>query len=77
MPFPTPFATPRGVGNSSPFVNFLWGACNLFVGIFRLTLHPVTLGANYECLALALGALLIGAYLSRHFGRVRSNVLGR
>ena len=23
--FPTPFATPRGVGNSSAMLNFFWG----------------------------------------------------
>ena len=70
-PFPTPFATPRGIGNSSPFVNFLWGAFNLFVGLYLLATHPVTIGANPECAALAAGALALGTYLSLHFGKVR------
>jgi hypothetical protein len=26
MPFPSPFATPHGVGGSPPLVNFWWGA---------------------------------------------------
>ncbi|BEU28509.1 hypothetical protein [Paraburkholderia sp. 22B1P] len=70
-PFPTPFAKPRGVGNSSPLVNFLWGSANLLIAVTRLVRHPVTLGVNPECLSLALGALLLGCYLSRHFGKVR------
>lgn len=71
-PFPTPFARPRGVGNSSPFVNFLWGAANLLAGLALLVRHPVVLGANLNCLAMAAGALLLGSYLSRHFGKVRA-----
>jgi hypothetical protein len=73
QPFPTPFATPRGIGNSSPFLNFLWGAFNLGVGIYLLSLHPVAIGANGECAALAAGALALGIYLSLHFGRIRRN----
>jgi hypothetical protein len=71
-PFPTPFAKPRGVGNSSPFVNFIWGAANLLTGLSILVRHPITLGANLDCLAMALGALLLGAYLSKRFGKVRA-----
>jgi hypothetical protein len=70
-PFPTPFASPRGIGNSSPFVNFLWGAFNLAVGLYLLATHPTEIGANLDCLALAAGALLLGTYLSLHFAKVR------
>lgn len=72
MPFPTPFAKPRGIGNSSPFVNFIWGAFNFGIGLFILSRHPVLTGLNLDCLALAAGALALGTYLSRHFGKVRS-----
>lgn len=71
VPFPTPFARPRGVGNSSPFVNFLWGAFNLGAGLTILSYHPIVVGANFDCLAMTGGALLVGTYLSRHFGKVR------
>jgi hypothetical protein len=71
-PFPTPFARPRGVGESSPLVNFLWGAANVGAGLTILARHPVVLGPNANCVALAAGALLLGVYLSRHFGRVRA-----
>jgi hypothetical protein len=40
-PFPTPFARPRGVGLSSPFVNFLWGSFNVVVGIILVSGRPV------------------------------------
>jgi hypothetical protein len=70
-PFPTPFATPRGIGNSSPLVNFLWGAFNFGVGAYLLSLYPVTIGPNIECAIVAAGALALGLYLSVHFGRVR------
>jgi hypothetical protein len=72
-PFPTPFARPRGIGPSSPFVNFLWGGLNLVAGLAILAWHPVTLGANLDCLAIGAGALLLGTYASHHFGKVRKN----
>ena len=59
-PFPSPFAQPPGVGNSSPVVNVLWGSAN-FVG-----------GYNGETAALALGALTLALGLAWHFGRVQA-----
>ncbi|MEJ1969115.1 MAG: hypothetical protein WDN03_10875 [Rhizomicrobium sp.] len=72
MKFPTPFARPRGIGNSSPLVNFLWGAVNLAIGLFVLSRQPAGVGVDAECLSLAAGALLLGLYLARHFGKVRN-----
>jgi hypothetical protein len=71
VPFPTPFAKPRGVGNSSPLLNFLWGAGNVVAGLAILANHPIVVGLNQDCLAIAAGALLLGTYASRHFGKVR------
>lgn len=71
MPFPTPFAKPRGVGNSSPLVNFLWGALNLAVGLAIWKGEPIDLGLDLDTLAAAIGALLLGIFLARHFGKVR------
>jgi hypothetical protein len=71
MPFPTPFAKPRGVGNSSPFLNFLWGFFNIAVGIALLSNFPVVVGLNLDCVLIAAGALTLGAYLALHFGKVR------
>lgn len=70
-PFPTPFATPRGVGDSSPVVNFLWGALNLLIGLWLLSDHPVTIGLNLRFLALIVGALTIGLFLALHFDKVQ------
>jgi hypothetical protein len=69
--FPTPFANPRGKGHSAPIVNFLWGAVNWLVGVYLLSRHPVTVDFEPGFLALVLGALAIGIYLSLHFGKVR------
>ncbi|MCJ0764360.1 hypothetical protein [Variovorax terrae] len=76
-PFPTPFAKPRGVGDSSPLVNFLWGFFNLMAGIALATWPPIQVGLNAGFLALIVGVLLIGLHLSRHFGKVRPRQQGR
>jgi hypothetical protein len=71
-PFASPFARPRGVGNSSPTVNVLWGALNLIIGVGLLADHPAHVGFNAESVAFAAGALLLGVFLARHFGAVRA-----
>jgi hypothetical protein len=72
IPFPTPFAKPSGIGESSPVVNFLWGSFNLLAGILLLSRYPVSVGLNPGFLLLLAGALLMGLMTSLHFGRVRS-----
>ena len=71
-PFPSPFATPRGVGLSSPLVNVLWGMFNVVVGLVLLSLQPVTVGLNAPFAVVIAGALAIGVYLALHFGKVLS-----
>jgi hypothetical protein len=70
--FPSPFARPSGVGDSSPLVNVLWGALNLAVGLALLAARPFVIGFNLDCLAFAAGALLLGVFAARHFGAVRA-----
>jgi hypothetical protein len=70
-PFPSPFAKPPGKGNSSPLVNFLWGALNLILGALLLSHYPVEIGLNWEFAALVAGVLIAGVHLSLHFGKVR------
>ena len=72
VPFPTPFAKPRGVGDSPPVINFVWGAFNMFVGAILYSLHPFVAGLNAEFLVFFVGALLIGLVLAVHFGKVQS-----
>ncbi len=71
-PFPTPFASPAGVGDSPPLVNFFWGAANVVVGLALATHHAWTVGLNLETLAFGLGALVCGGFLAHHFGAVRA-----
>lgn len=77
VPFPTPFAKPRGVGDSSPVANFLWGMFNFLIGVYLLSRHPVTVGLNLSFITPVIGALATGTYLSLHFGKVRRDKLER
>jgi hypothetical protein len=70
-PFQTPFAKPRGVGLSPPWVNVGWGVFNLVVGGLLLSSNPVEIGFNLHFAVLVAGALVLGTYLSLHFGQVR------
>lgn len=68
--FQSPFAKPSGEGLSSATVNVVWGFFNAAVGYLLVAhvgvFHPRT---TSHVLALGLGALLIGLYSARHFGR--------
>jgi hypothetical protein len=71
--FQTPFASPPGVGESSPVVNVLWGFLNLAVGFVLLfAFAPKGADVIVEWGFVGLGALLIALFCARHFGRVRS-----
>jgi hypothetical protein len=72
--FQSPFASPPGVGESSPIVNVLWGFANLAAG-FALLRSGDWSGSDATAgwLAIGAGVLAAGFYLSRHFGRVRGN----
>ena len=71
--FQTPFASPPGVGESSPVVNVLWGFLNLAVG-FALLFEFAPKGADvvFEWVCFGLGALVMALFCAWHFGRVRS-----
>ena len=71
--FQSPFASPPGVGESSPLVNVLWGSLNLAIG-FALLFAFAPKGADVilEWACVGLGALVIAIFLAQHFGRVRS-----
>ena len=71
VPFPSPFAKPHGVGDSSPLVNFLWGFFNLLAGAWLYSIDPVALGINPGFMVLLMGAFLLGLFITIHFGKVR------
>lgn len=69
-PFQSPFATPRGEGHSSSTVNVLWGFLNLVIGyLLVLRVGDFDLRSTADVVVLGLGALLIGLFMARHFGR--------
>jgi hypothetical protein len=67
--FPSPFASPPGVGESSAVVNVVWGLINLVVGYVLLAgVGPFTFGLSLDALIVGVGALLMGWRLASHFG---------
>ncbi len=72
--FQTPFARPRGVGESSALVNVIWGWFNVLVGgvLLRIFLPPLPPPPSISLTTMA-GVLVMAIFLSRHFGRVRNN----
>ena len=71
--FQTPFASPPGVGASSPLVNVIWGYVNLGVGIVLLSFFgPQGAGTAAGWLCVGAGALSIALWLAHHFEKVRS-----
>jgi hypothetical protein len=71
--FQTPFASPRGVGESSAIVNVVWGWFNFIVGggLLRIFFPPLPPPPGVS-LATALGALAAALWLANHFAKVRN-----
>ncbi len=70
--FQSPFASPPGVGESSPVVNVIWGMANFVAGYTLLSgVGEFSPGLTLDVLSVGLGALLAGTGLAAHFGRVR------
>ena len=72
-PFPTPFAKPSGIGNSSPLINFLWGAANLLFAVYLIAQHPSALQTIDIAATGIAGFVAGGAWTSHHFGKVMRN----
>jgi hypothetical protein len=70
--FQTPFARPRGVGESSALVNVMWGWLNFVIAgaLLRLSFPPLPPPPAIS-LATTLGVLVMAIFLARHFARVR------
>lgn len=70
--FQSPFASPPGVGESSPMINVLWGSFNFLVGYALLqSFDGVTPGLNMDSVITVAGGLFTALGLSWHFQRVR------
>jgi hypothetical protein len=69
-PFQSPFANPPGEGLSSSTINLVWGFANLVAAyLLILRVGEFDLRSTSDAVTLALGMLLIGFFLARHFGR--------
>jgi hypothetical protein len=71
-PFQTPFARPRGVGESSALANVIWGSFNLIAGLLLIAHFPIVIGFNLGFGLAIVGALALGSYVALHFERVRT-----
>ena len=68
-----PFASPPGVGESSPVVNVLWGFLNLAIGFALLfAFAPKGRGRRARMGVRGARRALIALFCAWHFGRVRS-----
>ena len=63
-PFPSPFATPPGVGLSPPRVNAAWSGINLVAGTALLLATRRRTGSP---LPTVLGAAVMGGFLAWYF----------
>jgi hypothetical protein len=70
IPFQSPFATPSGIGESSPLVNVYWGFGNLAGGLVLLAKFAPADYLGWAC--LGAGSLLVGTFSAKHFGAVRA-----
>jgi hypothetical protein len=67
-PFPSPFADP-GVGNSSPLINVLWAAFNLFIGYLLLRYSKLSVNNKKSLWVLFAGIICMGVMLSIAFSQ--------
>lgn len=73
--FQSPFASPPGVGESSPLVNVLWGMTNFVVGwLLLFGVGEFSAGLSVDALVVAAGILAAAVGLSLHFGKVRGRL---
>jgi hypothetical protein len=72
--FQTPFAKPRGVGESSALINVVWGWFNLIVGgaLLRFFLPSLPPPPSITATTL-LGMLVMALWLANHFSKVRKS----
>ena len=70
-PFPTPFSSPPGQGESSALVNVLWAALNLLIAYLLISRVGVfELRRTRHVLLVGVGGLLMAVKLSLAFGSI-------
>jgi hypothetical protein len=72
--FQSPFASPPGVGESSPLVNVIWGLANFFAGYALVFgVGDFAFGLTRDALIVGIGALVAAMSLAAYFGRLRGS----
>jgi len=70
-PFPSPFSSPPGRGESTSTANVIWGAANAAIGYLLLyRVGSFDLHRLREVGIVGVGGLLIGLMLAHNFGKV-------
>ena len=71
--FQSPFASPPGVGESSPLINVLWGAFNFLLGYIVLYIAGFfEVGQNIATYVFVLAVFASSIILAVVFGRIRN-----
>ena len=73
-PFPSPFASPPGQGESSPLINVLWGSFNIVAGYVLCRVSHFSIGRTRDPAVVFAGALLTAAMLANAFGAIYAAV---
>jgi len=69
--FQSPFASPPGVGESSPLVNVIWGLVNFLIGyVLIVAVGDFRFGFTLAALMAGLGVLVTAVALAWYFQRV-------
>ncbi|MEX0286578.1 MAG: hypothetical protein AB3N23_18375 [Paracoccaceae bacterium] len=71
--FPSPFATPAGVGLSTPLVNVLWGLVNIALGYALWRVGKVGPSNRLSMLAAFVGLTIVAIMVSVLFGGAMGN----
>ncbi len=75
--FQSPFAKPPGEGLSSSMVNVAWGFFNLVLSyVLLVRVGHFDMGSTVDVVMAAVGALLIGLFSARHFGKFHGGNTG-
>jgi len=71
--FQTPFASPPGVGKSSPPANVIWGTINFIIAYVLIFVVGTSVAAfSLNALLFGLGGFVAAIGLAWHFGRLNA-----
>ena len=70
-PFPSPFSSPPGQGESTAVVNVLWGSLNFVIAYLLLSrVGQFALRRWRDIIIVAVGGLLMAILLAQTFGQL-------